>query len=53
MGIPQELEDAAKIDGCGPLTTWWRVMLPLVKPALAAVTIMTFSGSLERLLRGR
>ena len=45
MGIPQELEDAAKIDGCGPLTTWWRVMLPLVKPALAAVTIMTFLGA--------
>lgn len=45
MGIPQELEDAAKIDGCGPLMTWWRVMLPLVKPALAAVTIMTFLGA--------
>ena len=45
MGIPQELEDAAKIDGCGPLATWWRVMLPLVKPALAAVTIMTFLGA--------
>lgn len=42
LGIPQELEDAAKIDGCGPFTTWWRVMLPLVKPALAAVTIMQF-----------
>ena len=42
MGIPQELEDAAKIDGCGPLGTWWRVMMPLVRPALAAVSIMTF-----------
>jgi len=45
MGIPQELEDAARIDGCGPLGTWWRVMLPLVRPALAAVTIMTFLGA--------
>lgn len=45
MGIPQEMEDAAKIDGCGPLGTWWRVMLPLVRPALAAVTIMTFLGA--------
>ncbi|MDQ2686314.1 MAG: carbohydrate ABC transporter permease [Armatimonadota bacterium] len=45
MGIPQELEDAAKIDGCGPFTMWWRVMMPLVKPALAAVTIMTFLGA--------
>ncbi len=45
MGIPQELEDAATIDGCGPFGTWWRVMLPLVRPALAAVTIMTFLGA--------
>ena len=45
LGIPQELEDAAKIDGCGPLATWWRVMLPSVKPALAAVTLTTFLGA--------
>jgi multiple sugar transport system permease protein len=45
MGIPRELEDAAKIDGCGPLSTWWRVMMPMVKPALAAVAIMTFLGA--------
>ncbi|RYG34341.1 carbohydrate ABC transporter permease, partial [bacterium] len=45
MGIPREMDDAAKIDGCGPFTTWWRVMLPLVKPALAAVAVMTFLGS--------
>jgi len=42
MGIPKELEDAAKIDGCSYLRTYWSVMMPLVKPALAAVTIMTF-----------
>ncbi len=45
MGIPQELEDAAKIDGCTYFGTYWRVMLPMVKPALAAVTIMTFIGA--------
>jgi|YelNatPaOPRAMG01_1025707.scaffolds.fasta_scaffold15820_3 multiple sugar transport system permease protein len=45
MGIPQELEDAAKIDGCSYLGAYWRVMLPMVKPALAAVTIMQFIGS--------
>lgn len=45
MTIPMELEEAAKIDGCSPLTTYWRIMLPLVKPALAAVTIMAFMGS--------
>ncbi|MCW3060179.1 MAG: ABC-type sugar transport system, permease component [Capsulimonas sp.] len=45
MGIPKELEDAAKIDGCNYLTTYWRVMLPMVKPSLAAVSIMTFIGA--------
>ena len=42
MGIPKELEDASRIDGCSYFGTYWRVMLPMVKPALAAVTIMTF-----------
>jgi multiple sugar transport system permease protein len=45
MGIPKELEDAARIDGCSYFGTYWRVMMPQVKPALAAVTIMTFIGS--------
>jgi multiple sugar transport system permease protein len=42
LGIPTDLEDAAKIDGCGYFTIYWRVMLPLVKPALAALAIMHF-----------
>lgn len=45
MTIPNDLEDAAKIDGCGYFTIYWRIMLPLIKPALAALTIMTFMGS--------
>ena len=45
MGIPKELEDAAKIDGCSYLRTYWNIMMPLVKPALASVTIMTFLGA--------
>lgn len=45
MGIPKELEDASRIDGCSYFGTYWRVMLPMVKPALAAVTIMTFIGA--------
>jgi multiple sugar transport system permease protein len=45
MSIPTELEDAAKIDGCGPFATYWRVMLPQVKPALAAIAIMTVLGA--------
>lgn len=45
MGIPMELEDAAKIDGCGYLRTFWQVMLPQIKPALAVVSIWTFMGA--------
>lgn len=45
MSIPGELEDAAKIDGCGPFGIYWRVMLPLVKPALAAISIMGVLGA--------
>ena len=45
MGIPKELEDASRIDGCSFFGTYWRIMLPMVKPALAAVTIMTFIGA--------
>ena len=45
MSIPKELEDAAKIDGCGPFGIYWMVMMPLVKPALAAISIMSILGS--------
>ncbi|MBT3294980.1 MAG: ABC transporter permease subunit [Verrucomicrobia bacterium] len=44
-GIPKDLTDAAKIDGCGFLRTYWNVILPNVRPALAAVAIFTFMGS--------
>ena len=40
--IPQELSDAAKIDGCGYFGTFTRIFLPLSKPALATVAIFTF-----------
>ncbi|MGC8834816.1 MAG: carbohydrate ABC transporter permease [Armatimonadota bacterium] len=45
LTIPLDLEDAAKIDGCSYLRIYWNIMLPLVKPALAALTIMAFLGS--------
>ena len=44
-GIPTDLEDAARIDGCGFLRIWWHVMLPLVKPSLAAIAIFTFMAT--------
>jgi len=37
--IPQELEDAARIDGCSKIGLWWHLALPLAKPALAVVVI--------------
>ena len=45
QAIPRELEEAALIDGCGPLTLWWRVMLPLIRPSLATLAIFTFVGA--------
>ena len=41
-GIPRDLEDSARIDGCGYLGIFSRIMLPLMKPALATVGIFTF-----------
>ena len=45
MGIPRDLEDAAKIDGCSLLGIYWRVILPLSKAALATLITFTFMGS--------
>jgi len=43
--IPRDLEEAAKIDGAGFFTTFWRIMLPLATPAIAAVAILQFQGT--------
>lgn len=43
--VPNELDEAAKIDGCTPWMTFWRIMVPLAKPALATLTIFTFLNS--------
>ena len=45
MGIPQELSEAARIDGAHDLWIWWRVVLPLSKSALATVAIFSFEGA--------
>jgi multiple sugar transport system permease protein len=41
-GIPRDLDDAAKIDGCGPFGVFWNVILPLSRPALVATAIFSF-----------
>jgi raffinose/stachyose/melibiose transport system permease protein len=43
--IPVELEDAAKIDGCSTFGFFWRVLLPLARPALATVSILAIIGT--------
>jgi multiple sugar transport system permease protein len=45
LSIPREIEDAARIDGCGRFGVLMRVLLPLVTPALATLAIFTFNNS--------
>jgi multiple sugar transport system permease protein len=45
MGIPDDLLDAARIDGMSEFKIWWRIALPQVKPALSALGIITFLGN--------
>jgi multiple sugar transport system permease protein len=46
-GVPMELSEAAKIDGARELRVWWSVVMPLTKPALAAIAIFAFQGAWE------
>ena len=45
LTLPKDLEDAAKIDGCSYLGIFWKILLPLSKPALATLTVFTFMGN--------
>lgn len=42
LGLPSSLEEAARLDGAGPLTVFTRIMLPLAKPAILVVTLFSF-----------
>jgi raffinose/stachyose/melibiose transport system permease protein len=48
--LPSELEDAARIDGAGDLGTFWKVMLPIARPALATVILINFLSYWNELL---
>jgi raffinose/stachyose/melibiose transport system permease protein len=48
--IPRELEDAARIDGCGTFGFFWRVLLPLSRPALATVSVLAVVASWNEFL---
>src|SRR6266508_4791092 len=42
LTVPAELEEAARVDGCGPFGSFLRIMLPLARPAIAVLTVFTF-----------
>ncbi len=48
--IPTELEDAASIDGCSTFGFFWRILLPLSRPALAAVAVLAIVSSWNQFL---
>ena len=50
LGLPRELDEAAKIDGANHGQIYWHVILPLAKPALIALAIFTMLGSWNDLL---
>ena len=49
-GIPTDLDEAAKIDGCGRLRIFWQIILPLIKPSLATSAIFSFYWRWEELI---
>ena len=50
MTLPRELEDAARIDGCSEAGIYWRIILPLSRPALATLGIFTFTAAWNEFL---
>jgi len=45
MGLPYELDEAARIDGCSNLRIWWNIILPQSRPVIVVVAIFTFLAS--------
>ncbi|MFE5053476.1 carbohydrate ABC transporter permease [Streptomyces sp. NPDC056637] len=43
--VPREIEEAARVDGAGVVRTYWSVVLPMARPALITLTILSFQGS--------
>jgi multiple sugar transport system permease protein len=50
LGIPRELSDAARVDGANEIQTFWRVILPLTKPAVVVVAIFAAVGAWNEFL---
>lgn len=45
LSVPASVEEAARLDGAGPFRIYWSVVLPLVRPGLITLTILSFQGS--------
>jgi len=45
LGLPMDLDEAARMDGAGSFRIWWQIIMPLSGPVLAALTIFVFLGS--------
>jgi len=45
IGVPKEIEEAARMDGTSELGLWWHIMLPAIRPALVTLAIFVFIGS--------
>jgi multiple sugar transport system permease protein len=50
LGIPGEMDEAAKVDGCGPLRTFWSILLPMARPVTVTVAVYTFLGAWNEFL---
>jgi multiple sugar transport system permease protein len=49
-GIPREIDEAARMDGCGPWRIYWRIMLPLSTPVMATAAIFSFIWTYDNFL---
>ncbi|WP_202078080.1 carbohydrate ABC transporter permease [Caldalkalibacillus salinus] len=49
-GIPKELDEAATVDGCSTIGIYWRIILPLLQPALVTVAIFSFMWTFDDFL---
>ena len=45
--MPHELEDAARIDGCGKIGIWWNMAMPFARPAIAVIVIFNSLNCME------
>lgn len=50
MNIPKDYEEAAKLDGCNPFQTFWKIFIPMAKPHLATLAIFTFMSKWNEIL---